>query len=41
MASEDFVNLSLDGGEEEGFAFEFEDGEEDVGDLRVGDNPQR
>jgi hypothetical protein len=34
MDNEDFVNLSLDGGEEEGFAFEFEEGEEDVGDLR-------
>jgi hypothetical protein len=34
MASEDFVNLSLDGDEEEGFAFEFDDEGEDVGDLR-------
>ncbi|GAU45339.1 hypothetical protein TSUD_84560 [Trifolium subterraneum] len=34
MASENLVNLSLDGGEEEGFAFEFEDNEEEVADLR-------
>ncbi|WJX65751.1 hypothetical protein P8452_50377 [Trifolium repens] len=34
MASEDLANLSLDGGAEEGFAFEFEDDEEEVLDLR-------
>jgi hypothetical protein len=34
MDSEEFVNLSLDGGEEEGFEFEFDEAGEDVGDLR-------
>ncbi|MCH80177.1 hypothetical protein A2U01_0000940 [Trifolium medium] len=34
MASEDLVNLSLDGGEEEGFEFDFNEGEEEVEDLR-------
>jgi 14-3-3 protein epsilon len=34
MASEDLANLSLDGGAEEGFAFEFDDDEEEVMDLR-------
>jgi 14-3-3 protein epsilon len=34
MASEDLANLSLDRGAEEGFAFEFDDDEEEVMDLR-------
>ncbi|KAK2417112.1 hypothetical protein QL285_039450 [Trifolium repens] len=34
MASEDLANLSLDGGPNEGFTFEFEDDEEEVLDLR-------
>jgi 14-3-3 protein epsilon len=34
MASEDFVNLSLDGDDNEGFAFAFDDEGDDVGDLR-------
>ncbi|MCI27837.1 hypothetical protein A2U01_0049037 [Trifolium medium] len=34
MASEDLVNLSLNGGEEEGFVFEFDEGGEEVEDLR-------
>jgi 14-3-3 protein epsilon len=34
MDSERLVNLSLDGGEEEGFAFEFDEGEDEVEELR-------